>query len=133
MSVNPSHLRPGNWIHCKGSSYYGIVTGDILSQMERDEKFREKFEYIELTGELLEAAGGFYNESIGHWVFNWGRNGVYFIRYDERYKAYGFQLGEGKYKIFSTLNHFQNLYFFLSETELPLPESAKLIPQELAK
>lgn len=129
--IDPKVLRIGNWIHCKGSSHYGIVTGDILAKMERDEKFREKFEYVQLTPELLEAAG--YDNRHGEGDLYWlpkDRNhdlGLYNI------EDGGFDLYWGKIQV-RHVHHLQNIYFIVTDgSELPLPESAKIIPQAIEK
>lgn len=131
-------LRLGNWIYCKGSSHYGIVTGEILAKMERDEKFREKFEYIELTGELLEAAGfefggyAFPDGSKGErWI-----NGFYLVSRFYTGEGFGIEWIIGGSHSSSGvqiihLHHFQNIIFDLTLKELPLPESAKIIPKTI--
>lgn len=138
MSVNPHHLRIGNWIHCKGSSHYGIVTGDLLALLEKEEKMREKFEGIELNGELLEAAGFVVDqwELLRHpalkcrWVTNDLNEELLdkpFLRFDSSLRAQPF-CTDVYY-----LHHLQNIYLDFVGSELTLPESAKLIPQEVAK
>lgn len=146
MSINPQHLRPGNWIHCKGSSHYGIVTGEILAEMERDEKFREKFEYIELSGELLEAAGfiknGFHQYELSlPKTYSCADRIIYFAgdylyleepsqrRVNSDLIALWNKDMMGKFYV----HQLQNIFLDLTGTELPLPESAKIIPQVLQK
>lgn len=140
MSVNPSHLRPGNWIHCKGSSHYGIVTGDLLALLEKEEKMREKFEGIELTGELLEAAGfiknGFHQHELSlpktyscvDRVIYFAGNYLYLEEPSQRRVnsdliALWNKDMMGKFYI----HQLQNIFLDLTGFELPLPESAKRI------
>lgn len=133
MSINPAHLRIGNWIHCKGSSHYGVVTGDILAEMERDEKFRDKFQYIELTDELLETAGfikdrnGFALPDKMSLSFSITRHGEYLPCWLDKVL---FPNGQ---RVVQYVHELQNLYFCLTGSELPLPESAKIIPQAIER
>lgn len=135
MPITPSHLRPGNWIHKKGTSRYGVVNGDLLALLEKDEKLREQFEYIELNGELLEAAGfekhkdGDYNyqiDPINYLKLITDDEGWCYPHYmkstNSRYNIVGLNR-------IKTLDQLQNLIFVLTQQELPLPESAKIIPE----
>lgn len=130
MSVNPSHLRPGNWIHRKGSSRYGIVNGDLLALLEKDEKLREGFEYVELTGELLEAAGfrnGIKTLSNG-WILGYDyENKMLFLQV---FVQSGNGLVEDIMDLRTNqLHRLQQFYELFTGSELPLPESAKIIPE----
>lgn len=131
MSVNPSHLRPGNWIHKKGSPVYGIVNGDLLALLEKDEKMREKFRPIGLTDELLERIGfekrndDFYRLGL-FCISRWEGNKWFWC------DARGIDIFP-KAGFISDLHTLQNKYFYLMSEELTLPESAKLIPQEVPK
>lgn len=129
--VTPSHLRPGNWIHRLGSSRYGIVNGALLALLEEDEKERERFEYIELTGELLEAAGFVEcHDRYGGWIQSPGK---YRLRVMKDDSGYLWQLSNKQVRL-QHLHELQNLAFLLCEgQELPLPESALIINQTLEK
>lgn len=132
MSVNPSHLRIGNWIHCKGSSHYGVVTGEILAEMERDEKFREKFEPIELTPELLEAAGFIEMMVLNRHALTLTTVKGTFVSGkigDRHYIEYTWVVSLSP--LIYHIHDFQNIYFAAIGSELPLPESAKIIPQTI--
>lgn len=137
--IDAKSLRIGNWIHCKGSSHYGIVTGEILALLEKDEKMREKFEGIELSGRLLEAAGFNLDEDLGDQKYyqpkdlNKGygvcldHTDIFFYSFNHR----GIEPLIYDSPNFHYLHHFQNLIFCLTGSELPLPESAKLINQAI--
>lgn len=143
--IDVKALRIGNWILCKGSSHYGIVTGEILAKMEKDEKFREKFEYIELTGELLQAAGFFINEDnplkpvCEEWSLKIGVRGdnenviTVNIGNNEKVETFGAYTVNDRWgsNNFKYLHELQNLIFVLTGSELPLPESAKRIPETI--
>lgn len=121
--VNPSQFRIGNWIHKKGTSRYGVVNGDLLALLEKDEKLREQFKYIELTPIFLIAAGFIEDDSWsefkkGDWTINFHiHNGT--IDY----------LGERIIEGLVPLHRLQNICHALTEEELPLPDSAKIIPE----
>lgn len=133
MSVAPSHLRIGNWIHRKGSSAYGIVNGKLLALLEEDEKERERFEYIELSGELLEAAGWKIVDQ-GSGAYLWNETECWLHLYERRTEPFGYYTSlNGIVTDIKYLHHFQNIVFDLGGSELPLPESAKIIPQAVHK
>ena len=141
--IDPKVLRIGNWIHRKGSSHYGVVTGAILAEMERDEKFREKFEGIELTEELLIAGGFIINgfkqpELLLPKTYSCAERVIYFAG-DYLYLEEPSQrrVNSDLIAIWNKdlmkkfyLHQLQNLYLDLTGFELPLPESAKIIPQK---
>src|SRR5689334_17066 len=110
--IDPKVLRIGNWIHCKGSSHYGIVTGDLLALLEKEEKMREKFEYIELTEQIMKAAGydNQHGEGDGLWIHKdlMGNE-------DERYKFSLLNIGNTEFELIRRkgrpiryLHHLQN-------------------------
>ena len=134
--IDPKSLRPGNWIHRKGSSAYGIVNGKLLALLEEDEKERERFEYIELSGELLEAAGftNQHGEGDRLWLLEkFPQNDD--LRYalallntvDTGFELIPYALGLKKAPV-KYVHQFQNLFFLVTGgSELSLPESAKII------
>lgn len=129
--IDYKSLRPGNWIHPTGRSRYVVVTGLLLGMMEKNEEFCKEFEGIELTGELLIAGGG---RNMGGWTGLFLEVQIW----DEKVEL-GFQLMDGVLTIMASdsyikkidtpkLHDLQNWYFLLSGSELPLSESAKIIP-----
>lgn len=141
MSVNPQHLRPGNWIYPTGRSKYVVVTGLLLGIMEKNEDLCKEFEGIELTGELLEAARfiptptrrmeGMVSaipatSNTGICYMQSGSIGLVSIVNDE-----GEQLKRTVVmcKHIKYLHQVQNLYFDLCGEELPLPDPSLIIPQ----
>lgn len=132
--IDPKALRLGNWIHRKGSSRYGIVNGDLLALLEKDEKLREGFEYVELTTELLRAAGFERNNSL-ELKKDW------FLCYDDFKKILYIQVeldeADGINPVIDRidlpqikeLHRLQQIYELFTGSELPLPESAKIIPE----
>lgn len=138
MSVNPNHLRPGNWIHPSGRSKYVVVTGLLLGMMEKNEDLCKEFEGIELTGELLERIGFNRDESSSYRLIDNGysfwytrmcslaeKDGKFYPHFnvdeDPFYSWVGDQL--------PSLDRLQNFFFVYNSRELPLPESALIIPQ----
>lgn len=125
--VNPAHFRIGNWIHRKGSSRYGIVNGDLLALLEKDEKLCKEFNGVELTDNLLIKIGfqkrtdDLYRFGI-FWICRWENNTWFWC------DARGVDIFP-KAGIISDLHTLQNKYFALICEELPLPESAKIIPE----
>lgn len=142
--IDYKSLRPGNWIHPTGRSKYVVVTGLLLGMMEKNADLCKEFEGIELTGELLEAAGfekdGFnnYNFSINPFPF-YGTCKLFFSL-DYLFMQQGKEgLHESKHDLVTIwnkdlmkkfyLHRLQNLIFDFTGSELPLPESALIIPQ----
>ncbi len=77
------------------------------------------FEPILLTEEWLLKFGFIYHESIKHWVKNWGINGAEFIKFDEYYNLFSFQLGKDNYKVIDIgVHQLQNLWFVLTGEEI---------------
>lgn len=134
--VTPTSLRPGNWIYPTGRSKYVVVTGHLLWTMERMPEMRDEFEGIELTGELLEAAGfekdkdGDFNYQVDPAIYIKiiiGADGWAYPHYMESTPENYNTVGLPRIK---HLHQLQNLFFCsLHGSELPLPESAKIIPQ----
>lgn len=143
MAINPQHLRPGNWIYPTGRSKYVVVTGLLLGMMEKNEDLCKEFEGIELTGELLEAAGFKLNEEDRfktirkEWNLEINVTGAnsneitFYIGDNDKVESWGTYTVNNHWAAnnFKYLNELQNLIFFLTGEELPLPESAKIIPQ----
>jgi hypothetical protein len=74
---------------------------------------------IPLTEEWLLKFGFIYHESIKHWVKNWGINGAEFIKFDEYYNLFSFQLGKDNYKVIDIgVHQLQNLWFVLTGEEI---------------
>lgn len=120
MSVNPNHLRPGNWIYPTGRSKYVVVTGLLLGMMEKNEDLCKEFEGIELTGELLEAAGFIKSDDkYGGW-----RGPIRILKDDS---GFLWQLSNKQVRL-QFLHQLQNLTLALTESELTLPDSALIIP-----
>lgn len=143
--VTPSHLRINNWIYPTGRSKYVVVTGLLLGMMEKNEDLCKEFEGIKLTGELLEAARFIETPlrriegmiscipttpNTGICYMQSGAIGLVSIVNHE-----GEQLKRTVviYDHIKYLHQVQNLYFDLCEAELPLPESAKIIPEGVEK
>lgn len=129
MPITPSHLRPGNWIYPTGRPKYVVVTGLLLGMMEKNEEFCKEFEAIELTGELLEAAGAKqvaeFDDIYRLGQFDFERfRGYWEWCVDDRGDNEGSKMRTVQY-----LHQVQNLYFDLCEAELPLPDPSKIIPQ----
>lgn len=127
--IDYKSLRPGNWIYPTGRSKYVVVTGLLLGMMEKNEDLCKEFEGIELTGELLEAAGAstvaefadIYR--IGNFDFE-RCHGYWEWCVDDRGDNEG-----SKVRMIQYLHQVQNIYHSIMGHELPLPESAKIIPQ----
>lgn len=134
--IDYKSLRPGNWIYPTGRSKYVVVTGLLLGMMEKNEDFCKEFEGVELTGELLEAAGFKYN---ANYIYSDGSKGEKWVRgfylISKFYTGEGFGIEWIVGGLHSTcgvqiiyLHHFQNLIIDLTLKELPLPDSAKILP-----
>lgn len=139
MPVNPNHLRPGNWIYPTGRSKYVVVTGLLLGMMEKNEDLCKEFEGIELTAELLGAAGFVKDEwdLLRHPILKcrWITQGFPgdildkpFLRFDSILRGPITDSHKISTDVYY-LHHLQNIHFDLVGRELPLPESAKIIPQ----
>lgn len=139
--IDYKSLRPGNWIHPTGRSRYVVVTGLLLGMMEKNEDLCKEFEGIELTGELLEAAGFKY---VPDYTYSDGSKGEKWVKgfylISKFYTGEGFGIEWMVAGLHSTcgvqiihLHHFQNLIFAMTGHELPLPESAKIIPEGVGK
>lgn len=116
--VNPKDLRIGNWVNFDGKPKQ-ITPHDLVYLDEYGAEYKDMYSYIPLTPEIFTEKHGFiWSESIGHWVINWGTNGVYFIKKATYYTGYSFQLGDHYYKLLHYLHQLQNLFHALSETEL---------------
>lgn len=111
--MKAKEIRIGNYFEYKER----IIKFDIADFIEvyHNSEFLELLlKPIELTEEWLIKFGFIYHESFKHWVINWGSNGVEFLRFDENYKMFSFQLGKGKYKVIQYVHQLQNLYFALT-------------------
>ena len=114
--MKANELRIGNYVKLKG-------TDKPFKVFRIDTTESSTFttaEPIPITEEKLMQLGFKYNESIKHWFINWGINGVEFIKFDEHYSLFSFQLGTGKYKVLEHIHQLQNLYFALTGEELVL-------------
>lgn len=141
--INPTSLRIGNWINPTGRSKYVVVTGLLLGMMEKNEDFCKEFEGIELTAELLEAAGfgkggmNDYSRDIftfdqSHKFFISGGNCLYIREFQNKPREM-VVLWYKDVRGPMMLHTFQNLYHIIAGSELPLPESAKIIPEGVGK
>lgn len=135
--INPASLRIGNWIYPTGRSKYVVVTGLLLGMMEKNEDLCKEFEGIELTGGLLTEAG-FEKTTETAWKHN--SLPLYIYQYTSMVggefqpsKFILYKLGIGAITEIKSLDHLQNLTFYITGYELPLPESAKIIPEEVGK
>jgi hypothetical protein len=116
MELN--ELRIGN-IFMMGSYQHTMDYGDYMILAVNSDI---PINGIPITEEKLLQLGFKYNESIKHWFINWGINGVEFIKFDEHYSLFSFQLGTGKYKVLEHIHQLQNLYFALTGEELVLTD-----------
>lgn len=146
--IDPKVLRIGNWIHPTGRSKYVVVTGLLLGMMEKNEDLCKEFEGIELTETLLSSAGFKRNDNFElgdicqQWLLSFKIKGdnthemVYYL------SSKGIDDCWGSYTVndywasnhFKYLHELQNLYFTITGgSELPLPESAMIIPEGVGK
>ena len=124
--IAAKELRLGNWINVKYND--GVKPCRISNSLLADLLINDKFEIsrkdcspIPLTDDiLLNKCGGRFMEEHNCFVFTWGRNGAYFLKYREYYKGYGMEFGKGYEKIIFNLHHFQNLFYDHSEVELKI-------------
>lgn len=75
------------------------------------------FSPIPLTPEVLVEWCGWNRDKNKYWK-SWGKNGFHIILWDDYYDAFKLELGLHHYKVLDTLNHLQNLFYFLTGEEL---------------
>lgn len=117
-------LRIGNTVKCAVSNDAGIyhvlcldgwMLRIMLDGVRQNEWYPErKIRPIKITKELLEKNGFVWRETLQHWTKTWGTNGVHFIKYDEHYKKFSFQLGQLHYKVLDAFHNLQNLWIDLT-------------------
>jgi len=115
--IQANELRVGNWVS-NGEKYFTVDASSMCDILYGVIDYI--IEPIQLTHEILEKCGFNFNESIRHWAITWGTNGVHFIKKDEHYTGFSFQLGSHHYKVIDNLHELQNLYFALTGEELTI-------------
>jgi hypothetical protein len=123
--MKASELRIGNLVDLGNRiakvteiNHLACVVVDLEETQDTIEDY-ERVKGIILTEEWLLKLGFIYHESIKHWVKNWGINGVEFIKFDEYYNLFSFQLGKDNYKVIDIgVHQLQNLWFVLTGEEI---------------
>ncbi len=122
ITAKSNEFRIGNWVEDENGFY----------QIEPEHLDEDTFPILQtwlipLTEEWLLKFGFIYHESLKHWVKNWGRNGVEFIKFDEYYNLFSFQLGKDNYKVIDRgVHQLQNLWFVLTGEELIINDKDEL-------
>ena len=135
MAIKPEELRLGNYVKDRGGKTIRI---DFFEHFEKDYdcKFGQKnffngdevhplTEYtqyaqpIALTEEWLLKFGFIKIENINCWVKNWGRNGAEFVKFDDYYKLFSYQLGNANYRVIEYgVHQLQNIFYAITNQEL---------------
>jgi hypothetical protein len=129
--INANEIRIGNWVEYGGETLsVGGISESVATLYPKPpvvnicyvlvpaEVSYDEINPIPLSPEILEKAGFKWSNSINHWIITWGINGVHFIKFDEYYDKFSFQLGQAHYKVLDYVHQLQNLYFALTGEEL---------------
>lgn len=127
MALTANELRIGNKVYYTVSNTGKKFIGEITKVWKSDNGMTGTIdchyplsfgEPIPLSPEILGRCGFKWNDGIDHWVINWGRNGVHFIKKDSAYIGYSFELGKHHYKVVEYLHELMNLFYSLTGEEL---------------
>lgn len=123
--IKANDLRIGNIVHADNSEIWTPEYNGSLVTVSIDEfqdiYFNENlYSPIYITDDLLKKMGFIWNESIKHWIITWGKNGVHFIKFDEHYNKFAFQLGKHHYRVLDYVHQLQNLFYSLTGKELEI-------------
>jgi len=116
MIQSNEKLLPGNVVMCNKSNT-PVVLYAIGIYRIAEEDLNEDYSPIPLTPEVLVEWCGWNRDKNKYWK-SWGKNGFHIILWDDYYDAFKLELGLHHYKVLDTLNHLQNLFYFLTGEEL---------------
>src|SRR5687767_12434873 len=97
---------------CKGK---GDGPGVYCGKMGGEEMSNEP---VPLTPEVLERAGFVWNETLEHWVLEWGRESIHFVERDGRLLCFLVKFGQHHYQAIHNLHQLQNFYHERTGKEL---------------
>ena len=125
MIKSNEKLLPGNVVMWHDKPYT-LDAKDIWHLSIGIKPFRNALSPIPLTPEVLVGWCGWNRDKNKYWK-SWGKNGFHIILWDDYYDAFKLELGLHHYKVLDTLNHLQNLFYFLTGEELvvTIPSSTK--------
>jgi len=119
-------LLPGNVVMYLGKPMALTAHTVFNIATSPTEEYSTFFSPIPLTPEVLVEWCGWNRDKNKYWK-SWGKNGFHIILWDDYYDAFKLELGLHHYKVLDTLNHLQNLFYFLTGEELvvTIPSSTK--------
>ena len=109
-------LLPGNVV-MRYNTAVKLTPKYVYYFSEGKMQFGNIYSPIPLTPEILVKWCGWNRDKNKYWK-SWGKNGFHIILWDDYYDAFKLELGLHHYKVLDTLNHLQNLFYFLTGEEM---------------